>query len=79
MKKLLLMSLLLAACTSQDEAFRVLSGAGYTEIEITGYRWIGCGKDDNYHTGFKARGPGGHAVSGVVCSAVFKGATIRLD
>lgn len=70
----------LVACSNPDKATSSLTGAGYSKIEITGFRWTGCGKDDTYSTGFKAKGPTGVQVSGVVCSGMFfKGSTIRLD
>lgn len=68
-----------AGCTSSDEATRALSGAGYKDIQITGYRLWGCDENDEFHTGFSATGPTGARASGVVCSAIFKSATIRFD
>jgi hypothetical protein len=65
--------------TEEPGAYKALKSAGYTEIEMTGYRILGCSEDDLFHDGFKAIGPTGVPVSGVVCSAVFKGYTIRLD
>lgn len=69
----------LAGCTASDEAVRALSGAGYAKIEVTGYRFFGCDEKDTFSTGFKAVGPTGQPVSGVVCSGLLKGATIRVD
>lgn len=69
----------LAGCSSADEATRALSGAGYKNITTTGYRVFGCDEKDGWHTGFEATGPNGQRVTGVVCSGVFKGATIRTD
>jgi len=40
---------------------------------------FGCGEDDRFHTGFIADGPNGQMVDGVVCSAIFKGATVRVN
>jgi hypothetical protein len=71
--------LTLTACTADDTATRALQGAGYTDIHITGYRVFGCAKGDDFHTGFDAKGPTGQRVSGVVCSGLFKGATVRTD
>ena len=70
---------LVAGCTSENDASRALAGAGYRDVQITGYRWWGCSKDDQFHTGFEATGPTGQRVSGVVCSAWMKGSTIRMD
>lgn len=69
----------IAACSSSNDAQRALNGAGYTNINITGYRWTGCSESDEFSTGFEATGPSGVRTSGVVCSHWFKGSTIRTD
>ena len=74
-----LAAVLLSAYTDSDVARKSLAGAGYTDIEITGYAFFGCSEDDEFHTGFKAKGLNGAPVEGVVCSGWLKGATIRLD
>lgn len=71
--------LLLSACTQPDKSTRALEGAGYTEVQITGYNFFGCDEKDSFHTGFNAKGSNGKRVEGVVCGGWFKGATIRLD
>lgn len=77
---LILLLLGLTACTRPESAVRVLEGAGYSNIKITGYDWFACSDDDTFHTGFEAKGPTGRPVSGVVCEGVvFKSSTIRLD
>lgn len=68
---------LLAGCTNNDGASKALANAGYTNVELTGYSWLSCSDTDQYSTGFKATGPTGKQVEGVVCSGIFKGATIR--
>lgn len=80
--KLILIGLsvaILAGCTSSDGATRALDSAGYSQIQITGFRFFGCGEDDNFRTGFAAVGPTGKPVTGVVCGGFLKGSTIRLD
>ncbi len=80
MKKYLLLAVLvLTACSDGNTARKVLINNGYTDVEITGYKPFMCGKDDTFSTGFKATAPGGHKVSGAVCSAFTKGSTIRFD
>lgn len=78
MKYLALVLLLtLAACTNEQEARRVLEMDGVTDIEMTGYDWFGCSKDDQYHTGFTGI-RNGHRIEGTVCSGLlFKRSTIR--
>jgi hypothetical protein len=73
-------ALLLCACTNDEHARQVLTSAGYTNIDMTGYDWFACSKDDWYHSGFAAKGPTGQIVSGVVCEGlIFKASTIRLN
>jgi hypothetical protein len=73
-----LLCLSLAACTKQD-AQQTVENFGLTDVQLTGYRWFGCGKDDTYHTGFIAK-RGDRVVTGVVCEGLmFKGATVRFD
>ncbi|QRE00163.1 hypothetical protein [Burkholderia phage BCSR5] len=67
----------LTGCTDSSKAKQTLEAAGYTDIQITGYDVFACSKDDTFHTGFTARNPRGQFVEGTVCSAWFKGATIR--
>lgn len=66
------------SCSNSNDAKRALHGAGYTDIEITGWKPLSCDEKDFYSTGFIARNPNGNTVSGVVCSGIlFKNATIR--
>lgn len=74
---LIAVTALLAGCSDDDTARRALEAHGYTNIEITGYKMFGCGKDDTYRTGFRAVSQAGTVVEGVVCSDLFKGATVR--
>ncbi len=76
---LVLTAMILAGCTDSNVATRALSGAGYKNIQITGYSVFGCSDEDFFHTGFEATGVDGSRVSGTVCSGFFKGATIRMD
>lgn len=81
MKQLILISMavLLCSCTQENKARQVLEQAGYSNIEITGYRPFMAGKDDTFSTGFKATSPSGHRVSGAVTGGWLKGSTIRFD
>lgn len=81
MKRMMIIAALLAAgCTQPDHARRVLEAQGYTDIQMDGYDFLNCSKDDTYHDKFTAKGPTGQRVSGVVCAGLlFKGATVRLD
>lgn len=69
-----------SACTQPERASDLLARQGYTDIEITGYRWLSCSDDDLFHTGFSAKSPTGQAIEGTVCAGwLFKGATLRFD
>lgn len=66
-----------SGCTDPEVARNALDDAGYSDIQIGGYTAYGCSEDDAYHTEFTAKNIRGKSVSGVVCSGVMKGATIR--
>lgn len=73
----ILFAVAVAGCTDVDAAKKALDGAGYTDVQTTGYQVFACSEDDTFHTGFKAKGPTGKPVEGVVCSGWMKGSTIR--
>lgn len=81
MKKLILAALALSliACTQPESAQKALEQSGYTDVKMEGYAVFGCGRDDNFHDKFIAKGPTGQVVSGVVCGGFLKGKTIRID
>ena len=68
-----------SGCVDQPVAERALKGNSLKSVQITGYRFFGCGKDDQFHTGFTALTQDGTPTSGVVCSGWLKGATVRFD
>lgn len=75
---LIIMVLVLASCTDEENSRRTLESAGFSEIQFTGYSAFECGKDDTYHTGFRAKNPAGRVVTGTVCCGMWtKGCTIR--
>jgi hypothetical protein len=79
--KRLLLAIALMGCTPSDEtAQRVLEDAGYTAVRLEGFGWWGCAKDDKTNMRFRAHGPTGRQVSGILCWGMFlKGCTVRLD
>lgn len=81
MKKIIaicIASLAVMSCTDSDNARHVLEAQGFKNIEITGYHFFGCGKDDSFRTGFIAIGQTGQSIEGTVCSGMFfKESTIR--
>lgn len=75
-----ILAALLTACTDSGKASRTLENAGFSDIELTGYRGWSCGEGDDTCTGFRARGPSGRIVTGAVgCGYWGKGCTIRFD
>ena len=76
---LIILSLFLSGCTDAPKATNLLKSQGYTQVEITGYSFLGCGENDLWRTGFRAKSPNGNYTEGVVCEGVFKGQTIRFD
>ena len=72
-------AVILSGCTDAPEAKRTLGAMGFKEVEVTGYNFFSCAKDDGWKTGFSAIAPSGDRVNGTVCSGAFKGATVRVD
>lgn len=81
MKYILLAGLfLLCGCTNPIDTKRILTENGYKNIELFGYGWFSCSKDDAYATKFKALSPSGSTIYGTVCEGfIFKNATIRFS
>lgn len=81
MKKLIIFAVLfLVGCTNSKDAYKALDDSGFSNIEITGYGWFACSKDDFYQTAFSATNINGKKVTGTVCSGlIFKNSTIRFD
>ena len=68
------------SCTNDQSAKELLENEGYKNIQMTGYKFFSCSKDDFFHTGFSAINANGKFVSGTVCEGfLFKGKTIRFD
>lgn len=81
MKKIMIIfCLFLTGCTNKNDAYNALDDAGFKNIQITGYSFFACSKDDFYHTGFIAINQNGKQVKGTVCSGfLFKNSTIRFS
>lgn len=69
----------LTACTRPDASRDVLVQQGYTKVNTGGYGFFACDEKDTFSTKFTATSPAGAEVSGVVCSGLFKGHTIRFN
>ena len=77
------LALVFGGCTDGPNAARILWAEGFTDVEITGYRFTTCDKNDTFATGFRAR-KHGRVVTGAVCSGWIvggfgKGHTVRYD
>ncbi len=69
----------LCACTDPKGATNALQASGYKDVQITGYDFLACSKDDFYCTGFTATAPNDQRVDGAVGGwFLFKGSTIRI-
>ena len=83
MKKLIIaivLAILVAGCTNEQDATRILHAHGYTDIKFTGYNFFACSEDDTFHTGFIAKTATGDLIKGTVCSGfLFKNSTIRFE
>ena len=70
----------LASCgVNPSTATQALEAQGLTNVQIEGYSWLGCGKEDTFASNFSATGVNGAAVTGQVCQGLFKGTTVRYD
>lgn len=80
LRYLLIVVLMMMGCTDAEHAITVLKQQGYKNIQMTGYDFFACSKDDFYHTGFRATTRDNDVVNGTVCAGIFfKGSTIRFD
>jgi hypothetical protein len=69
---------LLSGCVEPEASREALEAAGYSDIEITGWKPFNCGEDDTFSTGFRAKNPRDKEVTGVVCCGlIVKACTIR--
>jgi hypothetical protein len=64
--------------TQPKRTIALLKSQGYSDIHLTGYKVFACGRGDFFSSGFKAV-KDGQQIEGVVCSGLFKGATIRFE
>lgn len=71
---------LLGSCgVNESNAKSTLEAQGMTNVEVGGYPFWGCDKDDTFKSKFTATGANGKPVSGVLCQGWFKGITVRFD
>lgn len=67
----------LTACTDVDTTTRTLEAQGFKDVKTEGYSLFGCSEEDFFHTKFTATSVTNKRVSGVVCSGLLKGSTVR--
>lgn len=69
-----------SACSLDPvRAKKVLEHNGVSDVQVTGYRWFGCGHGDTFRTGWKGVSAQGKAVGGCVGCGWLKGCTVRFD
>ena len=75
-----------AGTTNHKVATEMVEDAGYTNVQLTGFDYWGCGTGyENVYlgsriemTGFTATAPSGRQVKGTVCRGTFGGYDIRM-
>lgn len=65
------------ACTAPEWSRVALTSQGFTDIQMGGYMWFACGRDDGFSTSFAAKNTLGQRVEGVVCCGLLKSCTVR--
>ena len=68
------------SCTSSsdfEKGKEILTQQGFTDIKEDGYSFFCCGDDYTFKTGWIAKDKSGKTVKGCMCSAFFKGMTIK--
>lgn len=65
------------ACSNKDGAKAALEKMEYTDIQMRGYSWLGCARDDVFKTKFSARNKDGRFVYGTACKGLFSGYYVR--
>jgi hypothetical protein len=80
MKKLIIITALLVttACTKESDVAKYAKIEKWDSYEILGYSFFGCGEKDLFRTEFRAV-KNGQEFTGIMCSGLFKGATLRLN
>jgi len=72
-------ALALSGCTvPESQATSAIEAMGMTNVQVGGYAFFGCDDKDSFASTFTATGANGRSVRGVVCSGLFKGATVRI-
>lgn len=74
---IILCAVLLSSCSGTYTSETILEDQGYTNVKIQGFNFFACSEDDMYRYNFTATNSNGKNIKGVICSAPFKGYTIR--
>ena len=79
MKYLILILLLLTACSREEDVAKYAHKEKWDSYTVHGYCWFGCSDKDFYQTKFTAI-KDGQVFKGCTCSGfLFKNTTLRLD
>lgn len=61
-----------------DKALQAIDSFGFSNGTITGMKFIGCAKDDDFGYSFTAINQNGKRVDGIVCCGFLKRCTVRI-
>ena len=61
---------------SKDDSYRALKMSGYSNIQLQGYAFFACSKNE-YSRKFTAMNAKGEAVNGTICCGLWKNCTVR--
>lgn len=71
---------LIVGWTDPATATRALQEDNLTPVQVGGFAWLSCSRDDWYSTKFTAKNERGDIVRGVVCSGLlWKSTTVRFN
>lgn len=76
-KRIFILSLFLVGCSvSTDKAERSMTQEAISDFSFSGPNPMGCADQDSFSLEFRGT-KNGQEVRGIICSGLFKGATIR--
>lgn len=78
MKKIISIIALLftCSCVNSDRLYEIIENDGVTNVNLTGYAWTGCSKDDTISQKFTGT-KNNKSVNGVICGGWLKAYTVR--
>lgn len=79
MRRILIISTLLAACGRVDNAtaIAVAEANGLHDVKVGDYAMMDCGRGDEFRSHFTAKNAEGRPVQGTICCGWMKDCTVR--